>query len=46
MVVEMRKGFQVEPSSNDQKEIRFLVLIKKEAICTRYSIYNTTECPG
>jgi len=38
VVLEMGKGFQVEPSSNDCKEIRFLVL--KETICTRYLQHN------
>jgi len=39
MVLQMGKGFQVEPSSNDCKEIRFLVL-KKKTICTRYLQHN------
>jgi hypothetical protein len=38
MELEMDKGFQVEPSSNDCKEIRFLVL--KKTICTRYLQHN------
>ena len=44
MLLEMSKGFQVGPTSNDRKEIKILSVHGKKQFLK--VIYNTTGRPG